>query len=78
MKPRKYKKRAGGRRAPKGARAKPGRMARAPQAAPAAALWALRSDGAFVLLGTSVEIPRVAGRSLVEFIRMLDGGEASA
>jgi hypothetical protein len=44
----------------------------------AANLWALRQDGAFVLLGTQTEIPRAEARALVEFVRILDRGEASA
>lgn len=38
--------------------------------------WALTSDGAFVLMGTSIEIPRPAARVLVDFVRTLD--EAAA
>ncbi|MCC7484583.1 MAG: hypothetical protein IT529_06295 [Burkholderiales bacterium] len=38
--------------------------------------WALASDGAFLLLGTATEIPRPAARALVEFVRVLDEGEA--
>lgn len=42
----------------------------------AAARWALASDGAFVLLGTSTEIPRDAARALIDFVRVLDQGQA--
>ncbi len=38
--------------------------------------WALASDGAFVLLGTSTEIPRDAARALIDFVRVLDQGHA--
>jgi hypothetical protein len=41
-----------------------------------ASLWALRSDGAFVLLGTQTEIPAPAARVLVDFVRRLDAGAA--
>lgn len=62
--------------APKAAREKHGGGQRALQAAPAAALWALRQDGAFVLLGTQTEIPRADARALIEFVRQLDAGAA--
>jgi hypothetical protein len=38
--------------------------------------WALASDGALVLLGTSTEIPRTAARALIDFVRVLDQGQA--
>lgn len=38
--------------------------------------WALASDGAFVLLGTRIEIQRTAARALVDFVRTLDQGKA--
>lgn len=38
--------------------------------------WALASDGAFVLLGTPIEIPRPAAHALVEFIDVLRRGTA--
>jgi len=39
-------------------------------------MWALRSDGAFVLLGDELGlvVPRAVARSLVDFIRTLDEG----
>ena len=46
------------------------------QASAAAARWALTSDGAFLLIGSSIEIPRAAARSLVDFVRTLDQGAA--
>lgn len=42
----------------------------------ARARWALTSDGAFMLLGTEIEIPRLAARTLVDFVRVLDEGAA--
>lgn len=36
---------------------------------PNAPRWALAADGAFVLLGTDVEIPGEDARRLVEFVR---------
>jgi hypothetical protein len=39
-------------------------------------MWALLADGAFVLLGTAIEIPAHQARALVEFIRRLDKAEA--
>ena len=39
-------------------------------------MWALLADGAFVLLGTDIEIPAHQARALVEFIRTLDKGQA--
>lgn len=62
--------------APKAARAKHGGGQRTLQTAPAAALWALRQDGAFVLLGTQTEIQRADARALIEFVRQLDAGTA--
>jgi len=43
-----------------------------------AGMWALRSDGAFVLLGDDLGlvVPRAVARSLVDFIRTLDEGQA--
>jgi len=40
-------------------------------------MWALRSDGAFVLLGDELGlvVPRAVARSLVDFIRTLDEGQ---
>lgn len=39
-------------------------------------MWALLADGAFLLLGTEVEIPAHQARALVDFIRTLDKAEA--
>jgi len=36
---------------------------------PNTAMWALRADGAFVLLGTDLEIPKDAARVLVNIVR---------
>lgn len=44
-------------------------------AAPAR-LWALTNDGAFLLLGSEVEIRGAAARALVEFVRVLDKAQA--
>lgn len=52
-----------------------GKLAAVP-AASGANRWALTSDGAFVLLGTTIEIPRGAARPLIEFVRALDQGAA--
>jgi len=38
--------------------------------------WALTNDGAFLLLGTPIEIPKPAARALVDFVRTLDAAEA--
>lgn len=65
-------KKHGGRKPPKvQRRAATSRPARTPPAR-----WALTADGAFVLLGTPLEIPAHQARALVEFIRKLDKAEA--
>jgi len=48
------------------------------QTPPHGAMWALRSDGAFVLLGDELGlvVPREVARALVDFIRTLDEGKA--
>ena len=42
---------------------------------PAPPRWAFTSDGAFVLLGTSMEIPRPAASALVAFLHTLGKGD---
>jgi hypothetical protein len=42
----------------------------------AAPRWALTSDGAFVDLTDSTEISKAKARALVDFVRVLDAGEA--
>lgn len=51
------------------------RVSRKPVAAapPAAHRWALTSDGALVLMGPGIEIPRAAALALTEFIAALNG-----
>ena len=77
-------KRAGEKRMPKRAtkvQRKTAKVQRTAATSPAAARWALTSDGAFVNLSLergSHEIPRDHARALVEFVRLLDRGEASA
>ena len=64
------------RRAPKGSRKGAAPNERPLQTPPHGAMWALRSDGAFVLLGDELGlvVPRAVARSLVDFIRTLDEG----
>jgi len=40
--------------------------------------WALTSDGAFVLLGTKIEIPHAAARPLIELVRHTGGAIQTA
>jgi hypothetical protein len=62
--------------APKASRTHNGGKERIKPPAPNSVRWALASDGAFILLGTDVEIPRPAARALIEFVRQLDAGAA--